>query len=83
MFAPELNLEKAQKNVKIYGVELMPKLVIMRTLHLEIVKTVPVLVVVTKIGFQTWEVGCEILVNKQINGLLLLEILGMRSNQYI
>ena len=61
----------------------MPKLVIMRTLHLEIVKTVPVLVVVTKIGFQTWEVGCEILVNKQINGLLLLEIFGMRSNQYI
>ena len=69
--------------MKICGVELMPKPVIIRILYMEIVKTVSVLIVVTKIGFQTWEVGCEILVNKQINGLLLLEILGMRSNQYI
>ena len=63
--------------MKICGVELMPKLVIIRTSYLEILKTLSVLVVVTEIGFQTWEGDWEILMKKQIYGILLLEILGM------
>ena len=55
----------------------MPKLVIIRISYLEILKTLSVLVVVTEIGFQTWEGDWEILMKKQIYGILLLEILGM------